>query len=327
MKRHILLATVVGMLLLLLGIFISIQNGAKQIPLSDIISVFFSSADTLHSQLILDVRLPRLLASILCGGLLAMSGAMTQGILKNPVAEPSILGITQGATMFVALSSFLPAFPILTSPFPMAIFGAAISGLLIFSFSLKKGIRQDISMLLLAGTALSMLFLSLASIFALLQNRSQELAFWIAGGFRNISWFHVHGFILITIIAFLAIFFLAQKINLLSLGDEAAIGLGISPNKIRRYVLFLMIPICAICVASAGNIAFVGLFIPHILRKIIGNDYRSLLPLSFLYGGVLLLFADVLARTISAPYELPVGLFTTFLGIPVFLLQVRKEIQ
>lgn len=104
MKRHILLATVVGMLLLLLGIFISIQNGAKQIPLSDIISVFFSSADTLHSQLILDVRLPRLLASILCGGLLAMSGAMTQGILKNPVAEPSILGITQGATMFVALS-------------------------------------------------------------------------------------------------------------------------------------------------------------------------------------------------------------------------------
>lgn len=320
MKRHILLATVVGMLLLLLGIFISIQNGAKQIPLSDIISVFFSSADTLHSQLILDVRLPRLLASILCGGLLAMSGAMTQGILKNPVAEPSILGITQGATMFVALSSFLPAFP-------MAIFGAAISGLLIFSFSLKKGIRQDLSLLLLAGTALSMLFLSLASIFALLQNRSQELAFWIAGGFRNISWFHVHGFILITIIAFLAIFFLAQKINLLSLGDEAAIGLGISPNKIRRYVLLLMIPICAICVASAGNIAFVGLFIPHILRKIIGNDYRSLLPLSFLYGGVLLLFADVLARTISAPYELPVGLFTAFLGIPVFLLQVRKEIQ
>lgn len=320
MKRHILLATVVGMLLLLLGIFISIQNGAKQIPLSDIISVFFSSADTLHSQLILDVRLPRLLASILCGGLLAMSGAMTQGILKNPVAEPSILGITQGATMFVALSSFLPAFP-------MAIFGAAISGLLIFSFSLKKGIRQDLSLLLLAGTALSMLFLSLASIFALLQNRSQELAFWIAGGFRNISWFHVHGFIVIAIIAFLAIFFLAQKINLLSLGDEAAIGLGISPNKIRRYVLFLMIPICAICVASAGNIAFVGLFIPHILRKIIGNDYRSLLPLSFLYGGVLLLFADVLARTISAPYELPVGLFTAFLGIPVFLLQVRKEIQ
>ena len=320
MKRHILLATVVGMLLLLLGIFISIQNGAKQIPLSDFISVFFSSADTLHSQLILDVRLPRLLASILCGGLLAMSGAMTQGILKNPVAEPSILGITQGATMFVALSSFLPAFP-------MAIFGAAISGLLIFSFSLKKGIRQDLSLLLLAGTALSMLFLSLASIFALLQNRSQELAFWIAGGFRNISWFHVHGFIVIAIIAFLAIFFLAQKINLLSLGDEAAIGLGISPNKIRRYVLLLMIPICAICVASAGNIAFVGLFIPHILRKIIGNDYRSLLPLSFLYGGVLLLFADVLARTISAPYELPVGLFTAFLGIPVFLLQVRKEIQ
>ena len=320
MKRHILLATVVGMLLLLLGIFISIQNGAKQIPLSDIISVFFSSADTLHSQLILDVRLPRLLASILCGGLLAMSGAMTQGILKNPVAEPSILGITQGATMFVALSSFLPAFP-------MAIFGAAISGLLIFSFSLKKGIRQDLSLLLLAGTALSMLFLSLASIFALLQNRSQELAFWIAGGFRNISWFHVHGFIVIAIIAFLAIFFLAQKINLLSLGDEAAISLGISPNKIRRYVLLLMIPICAICVASAGNIAFVGLFIPHILRKIISNDYRSLLPLSFLYGGVLLLFADVLARTISAPYELPVGLFTAFLGIPVFLLQVRKEIQ
>ena len=118
---------------------------------------------------------------------------------------------------------------------------------------------------------------------------------------------------------------MAGKINLISMGDEVAIGLGISPEKIKLYTIICLIPICGVCVAAAGNIGFVGLFIPHIIRKIIGNDYRKLMPLSFLYGSVILVFSDIAARMLIEPYELPIGLFTAGIGVPVFLLLVRKE--
>ena len=118
---------------------------------------------------------------------------------------------------------------------------------------------------------------------------------------------------------------LSGRVNLLSLGDEAAISLGVDASGLKKQVILAMIPLCAMCVAVAGNIGFVGLFVPHILRRVLSRDIRYLLPLSFLYGGVMLVFADIAARTLSAPYELPVGLFTAILGIPVFLLLVRKE--
>ena len=118
---------------------------------------------------------------------------------------------------------------------------------------------------------------------------------------------------------------LSGKINLISLGDEAAIGLGVAPEKVKRKTVLCIIPICAVCVAAAGNIGFVGLFVPHIIRKLNGNDYRKLMPLSFLYGSVILVLADIAARTILAPYELPIGLFTACIGVPVFLWLVRKE--
>ena len=172
---------------------------------------------------------------------------------------------------------------------------------------------------------MSTFFLSLASVVALLNNRSQELAFWAAGGLRSAGWMQVlfltvigGGFGILSLI-------LSGKINLISLGDEAAAGLGASPEKIRLQTILYTIPICAVCVAAAGNIGFIGLFVPHILRKITGSDYRILMPLSCLYGGSILVLADILARTLSAPYELPVGLFTACIGVPVFLLLVRKE--
>ena len=118
---------------------------------------------------------------------------------------------------------------------------------------------------------------------------------------------------------------LSGKINLVNLGDEVAIGLGISPEKVKLLTILCIIPICGVCVAVAGNIGFVGLFVPHIIRKLIGNDYRKLMPVSFLWGSVILLFADILARKLMAPYEMPVGLFTACIGVPVFLMLVRKE--
>ncbi len=325
MSWRLKLITAIGILLLLVGMICSIQTGAKNISTEEVWKALFHFEGTLNDQLIVGVRLPRMLAGVLVGGMLAMSGSMMQGIMRNPLADPSLLGVTQGATLAVAISSVFFMQGGVVTTFFMALLGALISGGLILAFTIKSAYKQGITRVLLAGTAMSMFFLSLASVIALLGNRSQELAFWIAGGLRQVTWSQIMILVGIGGLCCVAAYMLSGKINVLGMGDEAAIGLGISPEKIKTQTILFMLPICAICVAIAGNIGFVGLFIPHVVRKLTGNDYRTLMPLSFLYGGIVLVFADIAARTISAPYELPVGLFSACLGVPVFLMLVQKE--
>lgn len=325
MKIKLRIITVAGVLLLFVGMFASIHIGAKNISAEEIYHAFFQYEDTLNDQLVRNIRLPRMLCAVLTGGMLALTGTMMQGVLRNPIAEPSIMGVTQGATLAVAISSVVSIAGGAYGKFLMALLGAFVSGGLILAFTISRASGQSVSRILLAGTAMSTFFLSLASVVALLGNRSQELAFWVAGGLRQTGWIQVGILIGVGGIFSIAAIFLSKKINLISLGDEVAIGLGVSPEKVKIHTILYLIPICAICVATAGNIGFIGLFVPHIIRKWIGNDYRNLMPLSFLYGSMILVFADIAARTISAPYELPVGLFTACIGVPVFLLLVRKE--
>ncbi len=325
MSRKIKLITIVGVLLLLAGIIFSIQTGAKDISTQEVLKALFHFEGTLNDQLIVGVRLPRMLAGVLVGGMLAMSGSMMQGVMRNPLADPSLLGVTQGATLAVAISSVFFMQGGFIGTFFLALLGALIGGVLLLAFTIKSVYKQGITRILLAGTAMSMFFLSLASVVALLGNHSQELAFWVAGGLRQVTWFQIVILVIIGGLFSVAAYTLSRKINILSMGDEVAIGLGVSPEKIKIQTILFMLPICAVCVAIAGNIGFVGLFIPHIVRKLTGNDYRTLMPLSFLYGGIVLVFADIAARTISAPYELPIGLFSACLGVPVFLLLVQKE--
>lgn len=325
MKRNTIILTAAGVLLLFAGMILSVHIGAKNIPVSEIYRAFFHYDDSLNAKLVREVRLPRMLLAILVGGMLSLAGTMMQGIMRNPIAEPSVMGVTQGATLAVSIAAVSSYVSGVYGNFFMALLGAAGSGILILVFTMGKASNQSISRILLAGTALSTFFLSLASVVALLGNRSQELAFWVAGGLRQAGWVQVGivaaagGFF--SILAFVS----ASKINIISLGDDAAAGLGISPERVKLRIILYLVPICGVCVAAAGNIGYLGLFVPHIIRKLIGNDYRRLMPLSFLYGSTILVLADIAARTISAPYELPVGLFTACMGVPVFLMLVRKE--
>ena len=326
MNKKVVALTVIGMICLVAGIFASISLGAKEISIGEIYNAIFHYTESeLNQQLIREVRAPRMLSALLVGGMLALTGAMMQGVLKNPISEPSIMGVTQGATLAVAIASVSPVISGMYGNFFMGLFGSFLSGVLILLFSMRSAGNQSLSKILLAGTALSTFFLSLASVVALLGNRSQELAFWIAGGFRQANWGQVG--VLVTIGGTFSVLALCMtgKINLINLGDEVAVGLGVSPEKIKLFTILCLIPICGVCVSAAGNIGFVGLFIPHIIRKIIGSDYRIILPLSFLWGSVVLVVADIFARMLMAPYELPVGLFTACIGVPVFLMLVRKE--
>ena len=325
MKRKVAILAAVGILVLLAGMMLSVMLGAKELSIQQVFHGIFGFEGSLDDQLARDVRLPRMLLSVLVGGMLAIGGALMQGILRNPIAEPSVLGVTQGATLAVAVSSVSSLAGGAYGNFVMALAGAAVSGGLILLFSMHRASNQNFSRILLAGTAMSMFFLSMASVLALVGNRSQELAFWVAGGFRTSSWPAVAVLSFTGAAAMLVSVLLAGKINLLAMGDEMALAVGILPEKVKRQTIMIVVPICAVCVAVAGNIGFVGLFVPHIVRKIVGNDYRALIPLSFVFGAAVMVFADIAARMLMAPYELPVGLFCAFIGVPVFLMLVRKE--
>ncbi|MGL4953274.1 MAG: FecCD family ABC transporter permease [Culicoidibacterales bacterium] len=308
-----------------IGLFVAVSAGAKNISFSTVIASIFDYQSELEMQLVRDIRIPRALSTLLVGGLLGMSGAMMQGVTRNPIAEPSLMGITQGATLAIAIGYAIPSFSGLFSTSMAAFIGAMLSGGIVLIFTMQQTRSMNVSRLLLAGTALSTFFISLASVIALLTNRSQNLAFWISGGFRTADWQSVQLLFIIGGLCTIAALLLAPKINIVNLGEDVAIGLGENPIKIRILTLLLIIPMCAISVSVAGNIAFVGLIVPHMIRKVVGQDYRIILPLSFLLGGALLVWSDVLARLVDQPYETPIGLFTTLIGVPFFIWMVRKE--
>lgn len=325
MNKRITILTIIGIILVATGLLVATCVGAKSIPLSVVWDSLFHYEDTLDMQLVLNARLPRAIASALVGGILALAGAMMQGVTRNPIAEPSVLGMTQGATLAVAFVSTNASIYGLLGNTMAALIGALLSGGLILLFSMQKASNMSMARLLLAGTAMSTFFISMASVIAMLNNRSQELSFWVAGGFRTAGWNQVKLILLIGGITTILSLFLAHKINIVSLGEEVSIGLGVNPVKIRFLTILLLIPMCAVCVATAGNIAFVGLIIPHIIRKCVGQDYRYVMPLSFLLGSALLVWADIAARMVNIPYETPIGIFTAALGVPIFILLVRKE--
>lgn len=324
-KYNIIILTILGLLLIAAGFLAAICIGAKEISMDVILnSIFQYDEQNLDMMLIRDSRIPRAVASVIIGSLLALTGASMQGITRNPIADPTVLGMSQGATFAVALSVvFLKIAG--SGSVVAAMIGAIASGAFVLLISIRYASSMQTSKLLLAGTAASTFLLALASTVAILGNRSQELAFWIAGGLGNVSWSDVQLLVIFGGITSVMLLLLSGKINVLSLGEDMAIGLGIHPAKLRVVVVTLMIPITAACVSVSGNIVFVGLIIPHIVRRLVGSDYRKILPLSFLYGAVLLVWADILAKMINAPYETPIGLFTAILGVPFFLLLVRKE--
>ncbi len=325
MNKKVTLLVTLCSLFAIIGLIVAICAGAKSIPLQTVIDSIFHYEDILDMQLVRDVRIPRAICTAFIGGLLGITGAMMQGVTRNPVAEPSLMGITQGATFAIALmgasSGLLGLFGYMFAAF----IGALVSGTLVLLFSMKSARHMNMSKLLLVGTALSTFFISMATVIALLTNKSQNLAFWLAGGFRATTWASVQLVLIVGVLTTILALFLAPKINVVNLGEDVCIGLGENPNRIRMQTLLLIIPMCAVCVAVAGNIAFVGLIVPHIIRRWVGQDYRVIMPLSFLFGSTLVIWADVLARLVNQPYETPIGLFTSLVGVPLFIWMVRKE--
>ncbi|WP_380180401.1 FecCD family ABC transporter permease [Kalamiella sp. sgz302252] len=291
--------------------------------------VWRAPADSMIWQIWWTIRLPRVLLAVLVGTALAVSGATMQGLFRNPLADPGLLGISSGASLALALAVVmpvtLPAMLALWWPMLAAFAGSLAVTLVIFMFSRQA--RASLSRLLLAGIAINAICGAAVSVLSWISNDQQlrQLSLWGMGSLGQAQWPTVIASATLIIPAMLAAQWQAKRLNLLQLGDEEAHYLGVDVRRTQRLLLGVSALLVAAAVAVSGVIGFIGLVVPHLVRLCAGGDHRWLLPASALLGAMLLLIADTLARTLVAPAEMPVGLLTSLLGAPWFLWLILRR--
>ncbi|MFP1795551.1 FecCD family ABC transporter permease [Lonsdalea quercina] len=306
--------------------FIAATIGAMPITLSELMT---SSSESLPWQVWLNIRLPRVLLAVLVGVALALSGAAMQGLFRNPLADPGLLGVSSGAALGVGLSVVVPvALPaVIALYWPMLAAFAGGVAIMLLLFSLSISATSPLSRLLLAGIAINALCGAATGVLSWISNDQQlrQLSLWGMGSLGQAQWSSVAGVASLVLPCIWWLQRLARQLNLLQLGDEEAHYLGVDVRRTRRQVVILSAVLVAAAVAVSGIIGFVGLVMPHLIRITLGADHRWLLPGSALGGALLLLLADTLARTMVAPAEMPVGLLTSLVGGPWFLWLILRH--
>lgn len=315
--------SIITPILFIVVIFYSLTYGSVSISLAEIWHVFFQDGESIHKKIIIDVRLPRVIIGILVGGCLAASGALLQGVMKNPLADPGIIGVSSGAGLAAIITMvLLPQYSFLL---PIAAFiGALITSLAIYVLAWDRGTSPV--KIILAGVAINALLGAVMNgIMVVYSERVQAVLPWLAGGLTGRGWFHLEFMAPYAIISIILSFFAIKPANLLLLGDDSAKLLG-QKVEVQRFLLIILASLLAgVAVSVAGLVGFVGLVVPHIIRILVGDDYTFLLPFSIVSGAILVVFADTVARSWFDPIELPVGILLACLGAPFFLILLRKR--
>lgn len=321
--KFVLMNLLLALFLLLVSV-IALVVGPTSIGLSDLFRVLFSSqTDSIVTQIIFDIRLPRILFAIAVGGGLSISGAVFQAMLMNPLAEPYILGISSGGTFGAVLSFLLGLSFIGTQVFAFG--GSILVMLLVFVLGKKFG-ELEPNRLLLSGVMIGAFFSAgILLMMTLLNDSLRTAVFWLIG---NLSLAEKDNLVFVLPLTFsvvLILILLSNKFNILSMGSDTAKQLGLEVSRFKNLTYLLVSLMIGTIVSVSGIIGFVGLLIPHICRMIFGTDNRIVFPASFFIGAAYLTFADTIARTIAAPVELPVGAITALIGAPVFIYLLRKK--
>jgi len=317
-----------SIILLLLCLFVSITLGAADISLNEILAAFTAFDGSNEHLIIRTLRVPRAFIAMMVGAALAVAGSLMQGLTRNPLASPSILGINAGAALavVVAVSFFKVSSPLVYAWF--AFLGAGSAAITVYLLGTLGHNGLTPLKLTVAGAALSALLSSLTTAVLILNQRTlDEIRFWLAGSVagRDLN-------LLLQVLPYLVVglataFLLGGQITILSLGEDLAKGLGQRTAWIKITAAILVVLLAGSAVAVAGPIGFVGLVIPHVVRFFVGVDYRWILPYSAVFGAILLLCADVAARLVIKPQELPVGVMTALVGAPFFIYLARWKVK
>ena len=323
MKRRLLLLALFAVLAAF-AMLLSAAKGSVEIPTAEILNALGGAHGTVHEQILWNIRLPRTIVAALVGINLSLSGAILQAILRNPLADPHIIGISSGAGLAgIFIMLLVPGAAWLVTP---AAFGGAMgAAVLIYILAWKDGIRP--TRIILAGVAVSaFLGAGISAMMILYSDRVHSALMWMVGGLSARSWPHVEMLLPYPVCAGLLALFSAQRLNILQLGDDMARGVGLAVERTRIFLTAVAALLAASAVSVVGLLGFVGLIVPHAARLLIGSDYRFLLPAASLLGIAVLTLSDTAARLMFAPLELPVGIIMAVLGAPFFLYLLRRQL-
>ncbi len=312
-----------GLVMLALAcISLALVSGSVDISLSKLVKILAGDQSGMQARIITELRMPRVLSGFIVGGLLSLAGALMQVLLKNPLAEPYVLGVSGGASVFALLAMLAGVAGLWLN---LAAFsGALLSIAMVFGLARLGGSWSPLTVLL-TGIVVASGWGAVVSFLLAVSPAAQihGMLFWLMGDLEYSSNLNVAAPVLLA--GFVITMAMARNLNLMARGEQQAASLGVSIVKLRYSVYFLASMLTATAVMQAGNIGFIGLIVPHLVRLLIGSDHRLLLPVSLLLGGSLLVIADALARVIVSPQQLPVGILTAMIGVPLFLFLLHKS--
>jgi iron complex transport system permease protein len=322
------LILVLLVLALFISIIITISIGMVNIPFNEVIRVLLGGEGTGNNRtIIIDIRLPRIMMAGLVGAALALSGAAMQGLFKNPMASPYILGLSSGGAFGASLAIVLGV-SFATGAFAvpaMAFVFCFLTLFLVYAISKVNG-RTPVETLLLSGIAVGAFFSALVSFMKYLSgDQLASIVFWMMGGLWGADWTKVLVIIPFIVAGSVMVFIISRDLNTMMIGEEHAVNLGVDTQKVTIVVLVASSLMTAAAVSVSGIIGFVGLIVPHIMRIFVGPDHRILLPTTLMVGAIFMIYMDTLARTIMAPEELPVGIITAIMGAPFFIYLLRRR--
>lgn len=321
-RRRTIAWIILPILLLAVSVY-GLAYGSVSIPLQEINQVLLHNDESTYRTILMDLRLPRVLVGLLVGACLAASGALLQGVMKNPLADPGIIGVSAGGGLAAVITMVM--LPQLSYLLPVTAFlGAFLSAIVIYLLAWDRGASPV--KIVLAGVAINALLGALTNgVMVMYSDRVQAVLPWLSGGLNGRSWHHLEFMAPYAIIGLIASLFAIKPANLLMLGDDSAQLLGQRVELQRMLIILLSALLAGTAVSVAGLIGFVGLVVPHVIRLLIGEDYRFLLPLSIVGGGTLVVLADTVARSWFDPIELPVGILLAVIGAPFFLILLKKR--
>ena len=338
------------LILLIVALFatvvVSLNVGYAQIPFTDILTILGKQVPFLNNyvdsslvqpaseNIILQIRLPRILAGVLVGAALAAAGVLYQGVFKNPMADSYVLGVSAGAavgasfSIFFGVSSFVFGLRFIQVA---AFLGALFAMFLVYNIA-RVGSRVPVTTLLLCGIAVNFFLFAVVGLLEVIAgDELHAIVFWLVGGFSNVLWRDIWAVLPFIIIGIVAAYFYTRDLNLLAMGEDTAHHLGVNVERAKLVLLVLASLITGAAVSISGLVGFVGLMIPHVTRLVIGPDHRILLPTSTIIGAIFLVICDDLARVVATPFastlELPVGIITMLFGAPFFILLFKKKKQ
>ena len=325
-KRRTTLTYIVSLCFLFICIYLNMAIGSSKINFSDIIHYVTGHTDTKATFLSHNVRMPRMIAGLFIGGALAVSGLLMQAMTRNPLASPKIFGVSSGASFFIVfVTIIIPSLEYYA--LYLGVIGAFIGGLTVYTLSgATKGMTPI--KLALAGMAIHLFFSSMTEgIIILNENSNEQVMFWLVGSLSSMKWDEILTILPWIIGALIVTIFIGRQLTIMELGDDIAKGLGQNINKVRIIIGLLVIILTGMSVSIAGPIGFVGLIVPHIVKRYVSKNYLVMIPLTFIIGADLLLLSDVLSRLITYPYESPVGIVTSFVGALYFLFITIKGVK